>query len=230
MIILNNTGLVDSVRKGTRCALPNSPRNNLEVYQYFQFRFAGLLDNFWRVMKTWKKHPIYPLAVSKDGRVARLGHWIRTRWGTKFYRKIRYSVQLNVQGYRHVLWTNLNKKSHCSVHRAVAETFLGIKPLLQVNHKNHIRHDNRLENLEWCTPKENTQAYHKFYGEKHIEKARNGARKRFTPVICSSGEEFESMAEGARMKNTKAGTIRESCINGWRAGGFYWKFKEVKND
>jgi hypothetical protein len=42
-------------------------------------------------------------------------------------------------------------------HRIVAITFLGepTSKHLDVNHINHIRTDNRVENLEWCTRKEN---------------------------------------------------------------------------
>jgi len=44
------------------------------------------------------------------------------------------------------------------VHRLVARAFCdGFAPDLVVNHLNGVRTDNRPENLEWCTPKQNAQ-------------------------------------------------------------------------
>lgn len=60
-------------------------------------------------------------------------------------------------GYKRITLSSQGKSKKFAVHRLVAHTFIGEPPSegMQVNHLNFIRHDNRPENLEWLTNKDN---------------------------------------------------------------------------
>ncbi len=60
------------------------------------------------------------------------------------------------------LWKN-NHRRRYMVHRVVAMTWIPNDDLSQdqVNHKNEIKTDNRVENLEWCTA-----SYNNHYGNR----------------------------------------------------------------
>ena len=65
-------------------------------------------------------------------------------------------------GYITIKLTKNGKSKYFLVHRLVAENFLqNENNKTQVNHINKIKDDNRLVNLEWVTPSENTKHFQK---------------------------------------------------------------------
>ena len=62
----------------------------------------------------------------------------------------------NLRGYKQMILSKAGKNSIHSVHLLVCQAFIGQKPAgMEINHKNGIKADNRLENLEYCTKSEN---------------------------------------------------------------------------
>lgn len=106
------------------------------------------------------------------------------------------------------------------VHRLVASAFVPNpenKPC--VNHKNGIKHDNRIENLEWCTVKENTNHAHDT-GLIDISAMRKIDPMEI-PIIFYLSETGMPGAEIARNYNVTKGAIY-NILNGWT-----WK-RELK--
>jgi len=86
--------------------------------------------------------------ASKEGKI-----YTKTKEG---FKPLREYTQKN--GYKTVSISYNGKQGKQYVHRLVLKAFVpNPKKYKCVNHLNGIKSDNRLENLEWCTHKQNTK-------------------------------------------------------------------------
>lgn len=113
------------------------------------------------------------------------------------------------------------------VHRLVAELFIPNPENLEtINHKNGVKHDNRVCNLEWMSLEENIE--HAFQENLH-----NNPRKPVAQIDVDTNEildVFISSVEAARQTNVGKCNISR-CCNGRRqsAGGYRWMYLEAEN-
>lgn len=171
----------------------------------------------------WKPIPGFEgyYEVSNLGRVKSLDRKILSKKGTVYSKpgRIRKPVSNYVTGYLSVVLCGEKTKKTMSLHRIVALAFLENPHNYEcVNHKSEDKHDNRVENLEWCD-----KAYNNAYGSRKVAS--------YKPVIGKNvvtGMEFAfpsariaAMETGANYKNISA------CCRGLRstAGNYEWRFK-----
>lgn len=88
--------------------------------------------------------------ISNLGRIKSFHKWR----GNKEYITNGYP---NKDGYMKIDLIKNGKKQVKSIHTLVLNTFLGIQPNKDCNHKNGVKFDNHLENLEYCTKSENVK-------------------------------------------------------------------------
>lgn len=160
--------------------------------------------------------------VSNKGRIKSLDRMIGykgirlRRWkGTLKKPTLRNSGYLKVSLYK------FGKPETLEVQRIVAEAFLeNPQGKEQVNHIDGNKTNNNVENLEWCTPKENSVHAVKVLKKGIKAVVQYDLNGRYIAM-------FESIAEAAEKTNTRKSSI-SNVIYGRRkkAGGFRWGLKD----
>lgn len=141
----------------------------------------------WRPIKN---APYY--LVSDEGHVKSVERFVKTFNGEKeCLRHIPETYPLkekDIRGYKNVSIIQYDldmkpiKRYMRQVHRLVLETFNPVYNMenLQVNHIDGNKSNNKLSNLEWVTPKENTVHAHKVLNHKRDQDGENNSMSKLT--------------------------------------------------
>lgn len=126
-------------------------------------------------------------------------------------------------GYLRVKLSKGCKRGLYLVHRLVAETFISNEQDLPVvNHKNSIRNDNRVSNLEWCDNSHNQK--------QRFQNGHKGTkRKRVMQIELETLKVlnvFDSPIDAEKETGIARQNISKVCRNlRNHAGGFCWKYE-----
>lgn len=155
------------------------------------------------MVETWRDIAGYEgiYQVSNHGRV-------KTR------KKIK-TPQKNNRGYMTIMLYKNDGGRHFLIHRLVAQAFIpNPENKATVNHKDGVRSNNKLDNLEWAT-----------YNENNLHMYKNGRKSALAnPIQCiETGKTYDSSYEASRDTGISQSSINR-CANGTykQTKGTHW--------
>lgn len=138
----------------------------------------------------------------------------------------------NGLGYLFVGLCKGGKSQTKLIHRLVAEAFIPNPDNLPcVNHKDEVKTNNRVSNLEWCTQSYNLEYsnIHKKAIAKQFWEKGNAVTRKPISQFTKDGQflrEFESIMDASRQTGVDIASISRCCLGSRKsAGGFVWRFK-----
>lgn len=148
------------------------------------------------------------------------------------YKAKKLHKSVGSHGYYDVSLSKNGRAKHACVHRLVAEAFIpnpGNKP--EVNHRNGIKTDNRVENLEWCSRSENEKHKYITLGYKGVWCNRLGKDNPASKTVLQlkNGQvvaTFFSIHEAQRKTGIDFRWISRCAHKKCKtAGGYTWRYK-----
>lgn len=174
-------------------------------------------------MEIWKDIAGYEelYQVSNLGRIKSLDRYVGYKGiGKKFVKGSEKIATVTKKGYLKVTLFKNGRGTTREIQRIVAETFID-NPLQkeQVNHIDGNKHNNRVDNLEWCSPRENTI---------HAKEVLKKGIKRVNQYDLRGNyiKSYMSIKEASESTNIPRCSISNVvCGRRKRAGNYMWKLE-----
>lgn len=189
----------------------------------------------------WKDIPEYEglYQISNFGRIKSKDKLIKVNCSGNNHIKVPFfyyvrpgkiiKLRTNKFGYIMVFLHKNGKQKGFYVHRLMLKTFSPIvnDDTYQVNHIDENKENNNLDNLEWCTAKENINHGTCILRRSEKQKTTNKYRKSVISIDEFGNEtEYLSAWDASRKIGAFQSNIWKAIQRGNKCSGYYWKYKE----
>lgn len=188
------------------------------------------MEEIWKDIKGYEG--LYQ--VSNFGRVKSLDRWAEQKnRKSRFIKGVMKKQHINKSGYLTVGLCKDSKGTHYLVHRLVADAFIpNVENLSEVNHKDEVKTNNCVDNLEWCN-----HYYNSNYGTRteRMIPLLNTARKKSNEVLSKTVYQYSLEGDLIKIYNSTHATTKygfsQGCVARCCRGesetykGYIWKYE-----